>query len=203
MNPRITFLVTVFTRPLNLFSSLGSLVVQTDSRWEAVILNNGQPSYQPLGIFLAMRNYAPLQLDYRRTANPQEGWDDYWASELAVEQGWARGKYICCASDDNYYVPEFVQVMCDAADENSWDLAYCDVLYDARGAGKRSILTAAPQCCSIDKTAFIVRRDKWIGFPTKNTGPYKPTQCDGEAVEEMVRRGYSHGRVDQVLVVHN
>jgi glycosyltransferase involved in cell wall biosynthesis len=202
MKPRITFLVSVFDRPLNLLGLLGSLIVQTDQKWEAVVLNNG------MGVRASMicdeiSEYARNQIEYYHTANNKTGWDCYWSSDLAIEKGWANGDYLAFASDDGYYVPEFVQVMCDAADENQWDFAYCDLLYDARAAGKRSIMTAYPQCCSIDKTNFIVRRDKWIGFATKNTGPFKPTQADGEAVEEMVRRGYRHGRVDQVLAVHS
>lgn len=202
MKPRITFLVSLFEQPLNLLVSLGSLIAQTDQNWEAVILNNGTNLGGSI-VFRAISEYAPYKIIYRHTASKQLGWDCYWSSDLAIENRWAGGDYLCFASDDSYYVPEFVQVMCDEAEKNQWDFAYCDVLYDARVSGRRAVMSTAPQCCSIDKTCFIVRRDKWIGFPNKNTGPYQATQCDGQAIEEMVRRGYSYGKVNECLVVHS
>jgi hypothetical protein len=194
--------VSVFDRHLDLLVSLGSIIAQTDEGWGAVVLNNGTDLGGRI-VHGAISTYVPYKIIYRHTASKQEGWDCYWSADFAVDNRWADGDYLCFASSDSYYVPEFVQVMCDAADENKWDFAYCDILYDARAGGKRAVMVTSPQCCSIDKTCFIVRRDKWIGFPNKNTGPYQPMQCDGEAIEEMVRRGYSYGKVDQPLVVHS
>ena len=66
-------------------------------------------------------------------------------------------------------------------------------------------MDVAPQLCCIDKTGFLVRRDAFLavgGFPEKDPRGV-PTGCDGKLAEALVAAGVAHGKVQEVLVVHN
>ena len=130
---------------------------------------------------------------------PTHSWDCYWACEWAVDQGLAHGDWIVCASDDGYYVPEFIEEMT----KSDKDFVLCDVLIKKHILNRRCVLNTLPKCSHVDKTTFMVRRSKWIGFPHKNQELSGPSAADGMAVETMVRLGYTWDKIDLPLVVHN
>jgi hypothetical protein len=112
----------------------------------------------------------------------------------------AEGKYLCFPSDDSYYVPRFQELMVQAAESRDLQLVYCDMLFDGRRMGGRyGVLNVQPQLNHIDKTGFLVRRDVFDGFHEKDASP----AADGYFIEEMLRRGIRHGKVQDVLAVHN
>lgn len=135
------------------------------------------------------------------TFDPAPYWDCYWSAEWAVSTLPLISTWLCCASDDSYYCPEFVERMTDVPPEI--DLVYCDILYDRRWAGWRKVMPSAPIEGSIDKTSFIVRRSRWIGFPDKRDGVRGTANADGRAVEEMARREYRMRHIPEPLVIHN
>ena len=203
--PRISFLVSAYDRPRCLWASLGSLVAQTMLELEAVVLCNSPDDRlqaEHAAIVQAFGDFRLRCVNSWHAAPPS--WDCYHAADWAVAEGLARGEFICCASDDSYYCPEFAARMYGEAQAQTLDLVYCDLLYDARLGGKRTVLPARPELDHIDKTNFMVRRERWIGFPTKIVGPQPCISwADGEAVVAMLACGYRHGRVPEVLVVHN
>jgi hypothetical protein len=75
-------------------------------------------------------------------------------------------------------------------------------VYDARLTGKYALLRQEPREGVIDKTAFLLRRDLFTGFPGKPVGD-APANCDGKLVEQLVSAGVVHGKVDEVLLFHN
>jgi len=204
MKPRITFLVSAYDRPQCLWVSLGSLINQTMENWDAIVLSN-HPSAEFCGrnraVWSAIGDHRINFFDSCDHSIPS--WDCYWSAELAVNLGFVTGEYIACPSDDCYYCPEFAEMMLAKADAENLDLVYCDVLYDRRIGGRRSILNVNPWSCSIDKICSIVRTEKWIGYPDKPQDAPGPSICDGLAIERMVALGYRHGKVDQPLVIHN
>ncbi len=197
---KVTFLVNSYDKPTNLWCSLGSLIQQTDPDWEAVVLLNHPDS----GVRLEHKWVVDAMDDKRLiTADsykPRLSWDCYWSCEWAVDQGLAKGDWICCASDDGYYVPEFVEEMT----KSDKDLVLCDALMRKHiGNGSRRLVNILPKCGHVDKTTFMVRREKWIGFPNKNQDMQGPSNADGMAVETMVKLGYSWDKIHLPLVVHN
>lgn len=92
--------------------------------------------------------------------------------------------------------------MLEAAERNNWDLVYCNMVYDARYNGSHySVVNVLPKVNCIDKTGFILKRSWFEGFPGKvKSGPCK---ADGELIESLVARGIRHGKVPDVMVVHN
>jgi hypothetical protein len=89
--------------------------------------------------------------------------------------------------------------MIEAAGRENWDLVYSDLI--AGGAGGHWLMQVEPRRCQIDKTCFILRKSWFQGFARK-TGKDYP-QADGLLIEDLVSKGIRHGRVSQVLVVHN
>jgi hypothetical protein len=113
------------------------------------------------------------------------------------------GEFLCFPSDDSYYVPSFGEKMLRAATLNGWDLVYCNTLYDLAKIGEGQgygVLNVEPRRYKIDKTCFIVRRRWFEGFPGKTEGS---CEADANLIEQLVVKGISHGKVNEVLVVHN
>jgi len=55
----------------------------------------------------------------------------------------------------------------------------------------------------IDKTGFMVRRGWFNGFPGKKMLDPGPAPCDGMLIDGLVGRGIKHGKVKEILMVHN
>ena len=199
---KVTFLLSAYDRPHLLWGSLGSLIAQSDPDWECIVLAN-HPEW---GLFSQHRrvvlNISDPRISIVHSFNNEDpAWDCYWSVEAAVKQIDFKGEWLCFPSDDSYYCPEFVERMTDAG--RNADAVYCDILYDRRIGGKRSVLVTAAHNCAIDKISFTVRREKFIGFPDKPRGAPGPSICDGLAVDRMVAMGYRFHKVEECLCVHN
>ncbi len=198
----ISFIITAFNRPLALRTCLSSLVQQTHEEWEAMIVDNSPD--------MGGENVPLIDMDKRirwmdvseHTAieanSSGHKYSLYKATELGV-QWTARGDWLCFPNDDSYYCPWFAERMLSAAESNQWDLVYCDIVMG--GSGGHHLLEAAPKRCQIDKTNFLLRREWFQGFSHGHGLDYP--QADGFMIEELVRRGIRHGRVPEVLCVHN
>jgi hypothetical protein len=107
----------------------------------------------------------------------------------------AKGDYLCFPSDDNYYVPQFLELML-AQDA---DLIYCDMVYDPRGGTEYRVVPVEPALNVIDKGGFLIRREQFQPFPWEES----PVYADGMLVEQLVATGLSHAKAPGVLWVHN
>ena len=183
---KITFLLSAYDRPATLWVSLGSLINQEEKDWECIVLDNN-PDGLNRKVVDAIRDE---RIHYTRPLTK----GCYHSSEVGAK--WAKGDWLCFPSDDSYYCPEFIERM---TEDGGVDLVYCNLLYDKRLRGRRAVLDVAPFECMIDKTCFIVKREKFIGFSAKDDTP----NADGRAIEAMIRMGYRHRKVHEVLVVHN
>ncbi len=201
MTPKVTFLLSAFDRPHFLWASLGSLIAQSDPSWECKVLVNRQEMLTPHLQIVRVMCDKRISIAYSGDVS-NHVWDCYWSAEWAFANLPVKGEWICCASDDSYYCPEFVERMTGVPPEI--DLTFCDVLYDRRYGGRRQVLDSQPVEGGIDKTNFMVRRGKWIGFPDKRTpGGGGTNNADGKAVEDMARRGYKMRKILECLAVHN
>ena len=201
LKPAVTYVVSAFDRPRALRCVLASLQLQTDENFEVIVADNGRGIDNLNTVEQFDDDPRFIWHDTRNNSIPS--WDCYWSAEKAVER-YAKGEWLVFPSDDSYYVPVFQEAMLSHARANDLQLVYCDMLYDRRFMGRYSVMPARPSVGGIDKTSFMVRRDVWIGFPSKPQGPVPTSSCaDGEMIETLVKRGVRHGRVEEVLVVHN
>ena len=191
---KLSFVVSTFNRPGMLPIVLHALAVQTCADFEVIVTNNGPFQHECREVVDAMDS----RFSHVDTSLTQSC---YESAELAVAN-WATGDFICFPSDDSYYVPCFAEVMLKAAEENRWDLVYCNMVYDARFNGQcYGLVNVQPMENSIDKTGFILRRSRFVDFPGKTAGG--PCNSDGLLIEALLRSGISHGKVPDVLMVHN
>jgi hypothetical protein len=201
----VTYIVSAFNRPQHLRGCLASLQVQTDPNWYAIVADNGTGDDARANWKMA-HSFAvgDRRIDYCRTSEfaKSPAWDCYWSAEWIVSTIPLPGEWIVLPSDDSIYMPVFQETCLQVAREHDWQLVYTDMLYDRRGHGRYHHKVVAPRCCEIDKTCFMLRRDCWIGFPTKPQ-TVKASSCDGEMIEQLVRNGVRHGRVPEPLVVHS
>lgn len=184
---KVSFVVSAFSRPDALACLLFGLKIQTERDFEVIVADNsnGDETVEVLrmledprfGLFLA------------------GGRDCYESSNLAASK--AQGEYLCFPSDDDYYAPRFLELMFRYGGDA--DLIYCDCVYDGHG-GECGVMAAEPKMGSIDKAGFLLRRSKFTGFP----GPFGVCRAaDGQLVEEVIRNGASHQKVNVMGWVHN
>lgn len=197
---KVTFLVNSYATPTNLWCILGSLIQQTDPSWEAVVLTNHPAENVRWEHFLITQKIKDSRISTANSYHNAHSWDCYWACDWAVDLGLAQGDWICCASDDGYYMPEFVEEMT----QSDADLVLCDLLMRKYSPGQRRfVVNALPKRNHVDKTNFMVRREKWIGFPHKNKDLNGPSFADGLAVEYMAKIGYKIDKINMPMCVHN
>lgn len=177
---------------------LHSLAVQTESNFEVIVTDN---STDMAAVEKNIATVKSLDSRFRHVSTVLlDGGSCYHSAEWAVLNE-CRGRWLCFPSDDSYYVPCFLEAMLRKADSQALELVYCNILYDARFNGRcYAPVNVHPMINSIDKTGFILERDWFSGFPGKCAGPSK---ADGELIESLVRQGIRHGKLEDVLVVHN
>jgi len=200
-----SFIITAFNRPLALRTCLASLCQQTQSDWIAHVVDNSDPGRYVDEHANACAMDSRIHYNYVRglttmtEPNPSgHKYSLYKATEIGVERR-PQGDWLCFPNDDSYYCPWFLERMLHTAEKSSLDLVYCDIVMG--GAGGHHVLEASPKLCCIDKTNFLLRRGWWQGFPEGHGDGYP--QADGLMIVDLVRRGIRHGRVPELLVVHN
>ncbi len=195
--PKLSFVVSTCDRPGMLPIVLHSLAVQTFPDFEVIVTDN---SVQSQAANWLLVDSLDSRFRHANTASLDIG-QCYWTAEWAVKNE-VKGDFVCFPSDDSYYVPVFAEVMLSAAERNRWDLVYCNMVYDGRYNGRHySMVEVLPKINCIDKTGFILKRDWFDEFPGKVPGERVP--ADGMMIESLVRKGISHGKVPDVLMVHN
>lgn len=198
--PKASFIVTAYERPAALRTCLSSIVQQTEQNWEVIVVDNSPDAgtcivneqvtkmsnrirYEAVGAMTMVTG----QIHERSL---------YKATDIGVDL--ATSDWLVFPNDDSYYCPWFLERMLSAALMNAWDLVYCDLI--AGGPGGHWLLQARPKLCCIDKTNIMLRRSRYIGWPDAGTDY---AQADGLMIEQLVKSGVRHGRVDQALAVHN
>ncbi len=195
--PKLSFVVSTCDRPGMLPIVLHSLAVQTFTDFEVIVTDNSPTIAMSFLNNKCVDDLADRRFRYTITS----GRDCYFSAEWAVKHE-CKGEFLCFPSDDSYYVPCFAEIMLKAADLNRWGLVYCNMVYDARFNGQHyAVVNVQPMVNSIDKTGFMMKRSWFEGFPGKvESGPCK---ADGELIESLIERGIQHGKVHDVMVVHN
>lgn len=190
--PAVSFIILA-DRPAHLRVLLAALAVQTDQRWEALVLAQDNRH----GVMEVVRQQNDLLNDRTKLSVTLVDRVGDWGQtvKLAAVQR-ARGKYLAFPNDDAYYCPRFVEVMLQFADDMRFDLVYCDWVFDKYGY---MTYKGAPQVGMLDVGGFIVNRD-WVH---EGTWDAKDDTGDGKMIEKIVRLGAQHVRCPHTLYVKN
>jgi hypothetical protein len=192
VEPLVSYIVSALDRPDLLRCCLASILTQSAQACDIIVTDNAT---SPL---MKLMNQRVSSFDSRILYLNTQAATCYHSAEIGAAQ--AIGKYLCFPSDDSYYVPCFQELMVQEAESRDLQLVYCDMLFDGRRmGGKYGVLNVQPQLNHIDKTGFLVRRDVFDGFKEKDSS----SAADGYFIEEMLSRGIRHGKLSDVLAVHN
>lgn len=206
LRPKLSFIVSAFNRPARLRTCLCSLVDQTFEDWEILVVDN---SDDPKAIVQQevfchhLSRLASRRIRYEHIG--QRSFDErigirsvYTATEIGV--GMTSGEWLCYPNDDSYYCPWFAERMLGYSEKNNLDLVYCDFVQGRQDLLHRFFSSEA-RGGMIDKTNFIYKREWFQTFPEQFTGNYGV--ADGVLINALVARRIRHGKLPQVLVVHN
>lgn len=189
--PRVTFIVSCYDRPLALRLCLSSLVLQTEREWEAIVCDNSKDHA------VQARHYGFSLMDPRIRYVHTNAIDSYYSAEMVI--GEATGDFVAFPSDDSFYTCHYLKKMLWMADNHNLELVYSDIVMDGPTSG--GVLSCEARVCMIDKTNFLLKRERFIPFPAKN--PEGMGSCsDGELIDELVRQGIRHGKVPHPICVH-
>lgn len=196
---KISFIVTAFNRPQLLLCALASLQAQTCRDFEIIVVDNA------IDPDMKQANYRACIVtnteDIRTVYMPTSGPTCYHSTELGVAL--SVGDFVCFPSDDSYYVPKFVEKIVNAIDTNSdLELLYFDLVYEHVHTHQYEHMKVRPALYWIDKTGFVLRKDKFVPFPNKPIID-EPAPCDGLLINQLVATGIKHGKVYEILGVHN
>ncbi len=208
---KLSFIVSAWARPEALRTCLSSLVQQTFTDFEVIVMDNA------ISEEIRKKHWDLCLMDDRiryvhSYAMSVSRISCYYSGQFGAEI--SRGEWLCFPSDDSYYVPTFAEKLL-AAGETATD---CDI---PTGPGTDplalvcsdfvwgrhnhwSYCDGGPQMAHIDKTTFIIRSEwfRKIGWPYKHPQGGN-SNSDGLLAEELVARGGRVGRVVEILVVHN
>lgn len=199
----ISYLITAFEHPNALGMALYNLLIQTDSDFEVLVLDNhfDDPTARLQQTMVGQIGDSRFRYYNRLRDYPERPSDPYNSTEWGM--GKAQGEFVAWLSDDSQISPEFGKLMLRAA-RGGWDLVLCDWICNCvRWGGGVGRMEAKPKVGDVDKTTLLLRRSKFPadGFPGKVDGG--PCAADGLLVEKLVQEGISWGRLADVLVVHN
>ena len=199
--PTLSMIVSAYDRPEHLKLCLQSLRLQTAAGLIQIFVADNSPSAanRRVTIDCHAKAIGEAAVFYTNTAMRE----CYEAAEAIAKNGFLVGDFLGFPSDDNWYSPHYCEKMLEAAQANSWDLVYCDALFDPRPSwsGKHCVMEGFPAPGRIDKGGFIVRRSLFLdmgGFPGKNGGA---SASDGLFCQAAAVR-CAHGRVPEVMWFH-
>lgn len=191
--PLISFIVSVYDRSWSLNACLASLRVQHDLSQSVVCCNSTiQKDMDAIKDLCGHYSIGFMSTGF-------DAGNCYDSVNAAVKT--VCGEWLCFPSDDSLYVADFSKMMLATAEREKADFVYCDCVYKQGSISGNwppySVLETQPKIGRIDKTTFILKRDKFHGFP-----PHPHDYRDGALAEELVRGGVRHAKAPGVLAIH-
>ena len=185
---RCSFIVSAFNRPQHLRCLLASLTIQSEQSFEVIVTDNS-PNAQNVPVINELHDSRFCHVNAAKS-------NCYESANFGVTL--AQGEYLCFPSDDNYYVPFFLELML----KQKTDLIYCNMLHNPRSPHHHNeyrVIDVRPQISAIDKGGFLILRSKFHPFPWERS----IIAADGMLIENLIQKGVSHSKAKGVLWIHN
>ncbi|MBB4077525.1 glycosyltransferase involved in cell wall biosynthesis [Lewinella aquimaris] len=100
--PRFSVIITTYNRPNYLVEAIQSVIDQSFEDWELIVIDDGS---NPTSEFYVRRFNCSEKIKYRYQNNKGPGPARQHGIDLA------QGEYICLLDDDDYYLPNHLQVL--------------------------------------------------------------------------------------------
>ncbi len=202
-DPVVSVVVGSFNRPGRMRTFLACLVDQEFVDWEAVVTDNSTDNDCRNEIEALCKIDPRIRYSWTHdralTNFPRVGIPSlYDAAEIGI--GMTTGRWIWTPNDDTYACPWFLKRMVGYAEGNSLEFVYCDFV-QGRQDMHHHFFSSSPAGGLIDKTNFLVKRE-W--FPEEWPGKIDIYgMADGVLVNTLVGNGIRHGKLPELLIVHN
>lgn len=194
MKPRVSIVIATWDRPLHLNVLLHSLVVQTISDWEAIVVHEGGTdtfegwSEERTGFDPRIRHFAfPQRMN---------DWGNTCKEWGTIKH--ARGQFVTQTNEDNYYVPTYFERMLETAQSESADFVYCNMLHNYRGY---KILECEVSPGRIDGGGWMAETSLVVATPWPSPKP--ELMPDGIYAKLLASRAKKVAKQNEVLFVHN
>jgi len=190
-NPLCSFIMSAYDQPEHLILALYSLKLQTEKNFEVIVCDNSPDQRNGL----ACNYVADSRIRYLWTG--QTCGNCYESANVGARE--AKGDFFCFPSCDNYYVPQFLEIMLRM--RGVANLIYCDMLYDPRWTKNQyTVVDVQPKVGYIDKGGFLIHSHFFQPFPYLRSAK---GEADGLLAQDLVGSGVSHAKAPGVLWVHN
>ena len=177
-------------------------LAQTLQNFKLLILHDGYDAEMEK-IFIEFKTKNPTTFDYYFS---EERFNDYGHSLRDIGIKMADTEYLLITNDDNYYCPDFLEIMFNAIKQTGASIAMCDMVHGHNNPGGRQQLPhtffeTAPQKNSVDMGCFITKTSfaKKVGFRDKTYAG------DATYFEDLisVAGDAKFVKIHQVLFYHN
>jgi len=173
---KLNIICVAYERPIPLRILIDSFMVQTNPFWSLRIIHDG-PASEKIKQIMALPEYKDNRIRFTETPKRSGKWGHPNRQLGLGELAYSHRDFVLITNDDNYYVPEFVDQMLQAA-KNQVGMVYCDTVHNYL---KYAVLSSELKVDRIDMGSFIVRVDiaKKVGFINMemNADGYYAVRC--------------------------
>lgn len=188
-SPKVTVVLPTSNRGKILPRAVRSVLAQTYSDWELIVVDDGSTDSTPR-VIAALTD--PRIRSLRRDLAQVQGNPDN-PRNLGIKA--ARGEYLCFLDDDDTYRPEFLERLVGYLEANAEiGLVYCDSVFH-RQEGGREIATVNR---SVDFDAQLLKRVNYVN----TTELMVRRECVGAGWQTHIQRGSDRAFVLQVSERH-
>src|ERR1019366_6595910 len=126
---RIEFIIATHKNVEHLKAMILCLKAQTNPNWIATIAMDGYN--QEIDVYATSLLSPDDKITKHIVMDGPHG--DWGHTPIQSAKGYAEEKLLCMTSDDNYYVPTFVDEMLKPFDDKRCALAYCNMVHNSYG----------------------------------------------------------------------
>lgn len=192
---KIEFIIPTYARVNHLITILGSLMAQSNPNWTAHVVADCPPDE----IQDAMRTIVEFFNDDRikLTILPERK-NDWGHTPRQYGLDNATEEWVCMTGEDNYYVPEFVDVMLSEGDKHHF--VYCDMVHNWINKDYIPLLSKL-ELGKIDIGSFICKTNMAKKIKLKTEHEW----ADWFFVQEFKKKYKvaKYKKVNRILYVHN
>ncbi|TDK67551.1 glycosyltransferase family 2 protein [Sapientia aquatica] len=200
--PEITIVCVAYKRYHLIPILIHCFLAQTLQNFKLLVLHDGYDE-QMHTLLDEFKVKHPDKFDYYFS---EQRFNDYGHTLRDIGIKMAESEYILITNDDNYYCPDFLEIMFKAIKQTNASIAMCDMVHGHTNPGNRPQLAHTffetfPQINSVDIGCFITKTSyaKQVGFRDKGYAG------DATYFEDILRVASDgvYVKVPQILFYHN
>jgi glycosyltransferase involved in cell wall biosynthesis len=192
---RIEFIIPTYARINHLITIIGSLMAQSNPNWTAHVVADGPEE----DVKEAMKTIVEFFNDDRiKLTILPERHNDWGHTPRQYGLDNATEEWVIMTGEDNYYVPEFVNIMLEEGNNNHF--VYCDMVHNWTNKQYIPILSKL-ELGKIDMGSFMTKTNMAKKIKLKN----KQEWADWYFVEDFQKKYKfaKYKKINRILYVHN